>query len=146
MNDILTRLAHFPRDYYLLVRSGLFAHAAYSRCHFKTALLCFLALPHYLMFGEAAGLRPNAFFDPDFFARQSGTRRLIDYFDDQKLWGHPTSPYFDSRWYIEKHAAELATNENPLRHFLLTGFDRGYDPAPCFDMQFFRRAIARDHA
>jgi hypothetical protein len=88
---------------------------------------------------------PILFFHPCYFERQSGTRRLLDYLESQPLWSHATSRFFDSRWYIEKNSAALATNENPLQHFWRIGFDRRLDPSPHFDMQFFSRAIARDH-
>ncbi len=137
-------LVRFPRDCYRLLGSGLFAHANYSRRHFKSKFLLFLSLPHYVVFGEGRGYRPNAFFDPAYFERRSGTRRLVDYLDQPPLWAYPTSDYFDSRWYIEQHSAKLATSENPLQHFWRKGFDEGFNPSPRFDMQFFLRAIARD--
>jgi hypothetical protein len=144
--NFLTRLRDFAKDYYDLMRSGLFMHAAYAKQHLKTPFLLWLALPHYLLIGEIRGFRPNPFFDPAFFKRQSGTARLIDYLRDMYLWRYPTSDFFDSRWYTEKYSAELATTENPLQHFWTKGFERDNRPSPRFDMIFFRRAIARDQA
>ncbi len=145
-DSFLSRLVRFPRDYYRLLRIGVFMHAMYSQRYFKTKLLGWLSLPHYILFGERRGCRPNPFFDPACFERQSGTRRLLDYLEKQPLWSYPASEFLDSRWYIDKYSAHLATSENPLRHFWLKGFDAGYDPSPRFDMQFFLRAIARDRA
>jgi len=140
------RLAGFPRDYYRLFGSGVFMHSMYSQRYFKTKFLQWLSLPHYILIGEGRGFRPNPFFDPAYFERQSGRNRFLDYLEKQPLWRHPASEFFDSRWYIDKYSAYLATSENPLQHFWLKGFDRGYDPSPRFDMQFFLRAIARDRA
>jgi hypothetical protein len=137
-------LVRFPRDYHRLLGSGLFGHTNYSQLYFKSKFLRFLSLPHYIIFGERRGCRPNAFFDPVYFERRSGTRRLVDYLDQQPLWAYPTSDYFDSRWYIDKYSAYLATSENPLQHFWGKGFNMGFNPSPRFDMQFFLRAIARD--
>jgi hypothetical protein len=139
-------LVNFPRDCYRLLGSGLFAHTNYAQLYFKSKFLRFLSLPHYVLFGEKHGCRPNAFFDPAYFAQRSGTRRLVDYLDQQPLWAYPTSDYFDSRWYIDRYSAILATSDNPLQHFWSKGFDMGLNPSPRFDMQFFLRAIARDRA
>jgi hypothetical protein len=139
-------IVNFLRDYHDLLKSGLFMHCAYSRRYFKTGALQWLALAHYILIGEARGHRPNPFFDPHYFERAAKTYRLIDYVRQMPLWVHPTSDYFDSRWYINTYTASLATNENPLQHFWLKGFDTGYSPSPRFDMQFFLRAIARDRA
>jgi hypothetical protein len=143
-NAFWNRLARLPKDYYRLLGSRVFMHTMYSRRYFKTKLLAWLSLPHYILFGESRGFYPNPFFHPPYFERRSGTRRLVDYLEAQPLWGHAISCFFDSRWYIEKNSASLATNENPLQHFWHIGFDRRLDPSPHFDMQFLARAIARD--
>lgn len=138
------RLLKLAKDYYDLLRSGLFAHQDYARAYFGTPWLAPLALPHYLSSGEARGLRPNPFFDPGFFEEQAGTRHLVDYLFDMNLWRHPTSDFFDSRWYTEKYAADLLTTENPLKHFWTKGFDKDFRGSHRFDTQFFKRAVARD--
>lgn len=145
LRDLDRIIFDFVCDYYDLLKSGLFMHSAYSRRYLKTGALKFLALFHYLLIGEKRGYWPNPFFDPAYFAKRAGTCRLVEYYWRTPLWIHPTSPFFDSRWYLKSYTAELATNENPLQHFCLTGFDKGYNPTPRFDMAFFRRAIARDH-
>lgn len=145
LRDIDRVVYNFVCDYYDLLKSGLFMHKAYSRRYLRTGALKWLALAHYLLVGEKRGYWPNPFFDPAFFERRTKTRRLVEYYWRTPLWVYPTSAYFDSRWYLKTHTAELATNENPLQHFWLTGFDKGYNPSPRFDMSFFRRAIARDH-
>lgn len=145
LRDIDRVIYNFVCDYHDLLKSGLFMHKAYSRRYLRTGALRWLALAHYLIIGEKRGYWPNPFFDPAFFERRAKTRRLVEYYWRTPLWVHPTSAYFDSRWYLKTHSAELATNENPLQHFWLTGFDKGYNPSRRFDMAFFRRAIARDH-
>lgn len=134
----------FRSDYLRLRESGLFLDEMYSRRYLDGADP-WLSLPHYLLTGETRRCLPNPFFDPDYFGRRSGTRRLVDYLDQIPLWAHQTSPYFDSAWYVDQHFAELSTAENPLLHFWQKGFDLGYNPSPRFDMEFFRRAIARDY-
>ncbi|MGB8276394.1 MAG: hypothetical protein WCF20_00435 [Methylovirgula sp.] len=143
---ILGKTASFIKDYYDLLRSGVFMHSAYSKHYFKTKSLLWLSLPHYILIGEKQGYRPNPFFDPAYFKREANTSRLVDYLRQMHLWRYATSDYFDSRWYIERYSACLATTENPLQHFWCKGFDKEYRPSPRFDMKFFLRAIARDQS
>jgi hypothetical protein len=138
------RYFSFARDYYDVLRSGVFAHSSYSRLHFNSAALAWLSLAHYLLVGERLGRRPNPFFDPAFFRRRAKGARFVDYLRSPALWVHPTSALFDSSWYVEKYSSAIRTTENPLQHFWRIGFDKGFRPSPRFDTEFFIRAIARD--
>lgn len=142
--NLLSRVVDFVIDYNDLLKSGVFMHAAYSKHYFKTNLLQWLSLPHYILVGEKKGYRPNPFFDPSYFRQEAKTNRLVDYLRQMHLWRYATSDYFDSRWYTERYSAFLGTTENPLQHFWVKGFDKEHHPSPRFDMKFFSRAIARD--
>ncbi len=143
LKDIANRIGTFVRDYYNLLRSGLFMHSAYARHNLETKWLFWAALVHYMLIGEGRGLKPNPFFDPLFFKQQSGTEHLIDYLHNMNLWRYPASDFFDSRWYTERYSADLAITENPLKHFWRVGLDRNDHPSLRFDTVFFKRAIAR---
>jgi hypothetical protein len=137
------------RDYFLVLRSGVFMHSAYSRHYFshsylKPKIFAFLALPHYLVTGEARGYLPNPFFEPSFFARHAPGKRLVDYLCDPTLWQLPTSNYFDPYWYVRTYGPNASKKQSPLENFWEKGFDAGLNPTQRFDTLFFRRAIARD--
>jgi len=120
-------------------------HSAYSLRYLGTRKLSLLSLLHYLIVGERKGNFPNPFFSPAFFAEETASpARLVDYLRNVSLWDYRTSEFFDSRWYIEAHSAELASCENPLCHFLSEGFVKGYDPCQRLSTDFFRQAISRD--
>lgn len=144
--DLYDKIIKFAYDYDAVSKSGIFMHASYARKYFNTVALYWFSLPHYILFGEKRGYRPNPFFDPTYFKQKAGTHRLADYLRQMRLWVFPTSDYFDSRWYIETYSGHLATNENPLQHFWLKGFDAGHSASPRFDIEFFCRAISRDRA
>jgi hypothetical protein len=148
MRSLSSRMATI-RDYFRVLRSGVFMHSAYSRHYFshsylKPKIFAFLALPHYLVAGEARGYLPNPFFEPSFFDRHAPGKRLVDYLRDPALWQIPTSNYFDPHWYVRTHGRNVLADQSPLENFWKKGFDAGLNPAERFDTLFFRRAIARD--
>lgn len=139
------RFVNFVRDYRDLLRSNLFMHSAYALRYLGTRKLAFLSLLHYISVGERNGNFPNPFFSPAYFSEETASRaRLVDYLRDMSLWYFRTSTFFDSRWYIQAHAAELASCENPLSHYLAEGFTKGHSPCERLSAAFFRQAISRD--
>lgn len=146
---LLKSFRRFIRDYASVLKSGVFLHGPYCRRYLANGrcggdLLSPLALPHYLIRGEARGNWPNPFFDPSFFARQAPQKRLADYLSDSSLWRLPLSTYFDPGWYMRGDLPKTSSRQSPLVHFWKRGFEQGLSPTPRFDTPFFRHAIARD--
>lgn len=134
-------------DLRLILRSGVFDHVAYDKMHLgNRALPAWLCVAHYIWRGEAAGLKPNAFFDPAFIPANLGACALARYLRDRTLWARPTSALFDGGFYADRHHPYLSTAESPLEHFWRVGFDRRLRPHPRVDMRFLHRAVLRDYA
>lgn len=134
-------------DVRLILSSGVFDHVAYDKIHLGNhALPAWLCVAHYVWRGEAAGLRPNIFFDPAFLPATSGAGALATYLRDRTLWARPTSQLFDGGFYADRYHASMSTAESPLAHFWRTGFDRRLRPHPRVDMRFLHRAVLRDFA
>ena len=77
------------------------------------------ALQHYIQVGDAAGLRPNYYFDPSFYAQEAGLSThkgaLLDYAAAKEAL-RATSLHFDGAWYAEHR--EIQPGTTPLRSFL----------------------------
>ena len=43
--------------------------------------------------------------------------------------------YFDKKWYKEEYA--IPEDINPIIHYLKVGFEKGYNPSPDFDTDFY---------
>ena len=52
------------------------------------------------------------------------------------------SPFFRTRYYLEKNPAVSASGINPLTHFILRGGREGRDPNPYFDSSFYLESNA----
>jgi hypothetical protein len=138
------RILRVPMEFYRILITGAFSHAAYAEKYFKDRRLFFVSLIHYLISGERRGYFPNPFFSPNYFLEKAGTPSFSEYLHDQRLWVHSTSVYFDANWYTFRYSEHIPASQNPLLHFWRTGFDACFDPAPDFDTSFFQRAVARD--
>ncbi|MCA3721043.1 hypothetical protein [Phenylobacterium sp.] len=85
--------------------------------------------------GEGAAL-----FDPDWYAAQAPEPVGADPLAHYLVWGGDARlsphPLFDSRFYADRNAAELArTGLTPLDHFLREGAAEGRDPHPLFSLE-----------
>lgn len=96
------------------------------------------ALIHYLTVGEAAGMRPCAFFNPVYY----GARYVVadgsplEYFvrTGAEL-GHQPSAAFWCEWYRETYEVNTV---NLLAHFYAVGIDEGFLPNPLIDIEWYR--------
>lgn len=78
------------------------------------------ALLHYIQVGEAAGNRPNLYFDPAFYAADAGLPedepRLLHYLRRQHGTRRSPSPHFDNQWY--RKASGIDLGRSALSHYL----------------------------
>lgn len=91
----------------------------------------------YLRRGEAAGERPNFYFDPLAYARQcdlpSPSGALLHYLRSGGT-RHLVSPHFDERWYRRRY--DPPRGSLPLAHYL--AHRREHAPNPFFDPDYYR--------
>ncbi len=129
----------FVRDYVRILRSGVFMHSAYAARYLGSRLWLLVALLHFLWRGEAAGHLANPFIDPEL--RDPAGRRigLAAFCRDAR--SAPASALFDPAWYGARHLPKHAP-DHPFLHFWSKGFDEDLDPAPGFDLGFFKSVVA----
>lgn len=114
-------------------RSGLFDAAFYCssyRDYLDTAGLAQPAL-HYVVFGEKHGLRPNPYFDPEYYRRNSKAKRsstplLLEYASKGWKKGRHPSAKFDVTLYIKAYVEHISDPGEPLSHYLSVGHGRGF--------------------
>lgn len=135
------RALAFLRDGWRILRSGLFMHSAYANRYLGTRRRLPFALIHFLLRGEARGFRANPFIDPAMTTADGRPVRLADYCRPE--FGRTVAPSarFDPRWYAARHLPP-GSRRHPFRHFWSQGFDQGLDPAPDFDLAFFKDFVA----
>jgi hypothetical protein len=101
---------------------------------FREGPLC-----HYILHGEAEGLRPNPLFDPVWYVETypdaAGFRDgpLCHYVRHGEAEGRRPNPLFDPVWYIETYPDVAGFRDGPLSHYLLHGEAEGRRPNPLFD-------------
>ncbi|WP_262689460.1 rhamnosyltransferase WsaF family glycosyltransferase [Kordiimonas aestuarii] len=89
---------------------------------------------HYAVVGERLGLRPNPYFDVDYYAKHAKVRGrknlLLHYLD--KGWKRGLSPSegFDGNAYLKAFSSVMPNAVCPLMHYLTTGHARGYPRIP----------------
>lgn len=127
--------------------SGLFDAELYRRTYLTRSALRRRPLVHYLLFGERAGLRPNAFFDPWYYRQQlkaagvrPGWSALEHYAEQGVAQSVAPSTEFHPAWYAWQnpdwdHGGVYA---HPLMHFLDAGLPQLRDPSPFIN---FRRHL-----
>lgn len=91
----------------------------------------------YLRHGEAAGERPNFFFDPVAYAREwdlsSPAGALLHYIRSGGT-NRLTTPHFDERWYRRRY--DVPRKQLALAHYLAHRRDNA--PNPFFDPAYYR--------
>lgn len=108
----------------------LFDAAWYATEYRGSQSLLFQGWMHFLLKGMAAGFKPNAFFEPDYFATQINTAmstlEMMDHYLRAGVEeGIDPSPAFSTAGYLNKHPDVANAGLNPLFHFLLHGRDEG---------------------
>jgi len=48
------------------------------------------------------------------------------------------SNLFDEKWYYQKYKGEISKLQRPIRHFLLIGASKGFDPGPKFSLSAYK--------
>jgi GT2 family glycosyltransferase len=125
----------------LLEPLGLFDARSYS----ATAKLDEDAdhLGHYISHGDAAGLGPNALFDPHYYRSQlhgdryAAMNSLLHYVYFGRFRGFSPTPWFDVQYYLARNKDVARAGIDPWRHFLEHGGREGRAPSPAFDAEFY---------
>ncbi|MBW6398720.1 hypothetical protein KPL78_12725 [Roseomonas sp. HJA6] len=107
-------------DYLEIQDSGLFDSAWYETRHASQLVPGLPPILDYLRQGEAAGRRPNFYFDPAFYARAAGLPSaegaLLHFIRQGNGPAAAPGPHFDARWYRSVHG-ELPGSA-ALAHYL----------------------------
>jgi O-antigen biosynthesis protein len=99
------------------------------------------ALNHYLRRGDGLGLRPNSFFEPEYYDAQLGSKptfnRLLHYALIGRHTGLRPSANFDPVYYLQTYPDVQKAGHEPLAHFLRRGRYEGRQP--CAEAALLRR-------
>ena len=114
-------------------------HSAYAARYLGTRRRLAVALPHYLWRGAKAGHVANPFIDPEL--RDPSGRRVGLAAFCREARSAPASALFDPAWYGARHMRGQSAG-HPFLHFWSKGFDADLDPAPGFDIGFFKSIVA----
>ena len=126
----------FDPDEGLVRQSGLLDGEWYCTRYAQTAD-AIDPVTHFCRVGWQRGLRPNPYFDPNWYTETYGSELaadenpLLHYIrrgERESAW---PSPHFDPEWYRDQHA--LRDCESPLRHYLLNRLTERLSPLPTFD-------------
>lgn len=121
--------------------AALFDAEAYRAAYLERSPWRRWPFAHYLAFGARRGLRPNPFFDPDYYRARLAEAGIAlrgcplgFYLRHGAERAEPPSPEFDPAWYRRRYGA-VGEAVHPLRHFLAHGIAEGRDPAPYIDLR-----------
>ncbi len=125
-------------DYLRILRSGVFEHAEYARLHLGSRLLAPVAILHYLARGEAAGLRPTPFFDPEHRRRAIGNRAVGNLFADFLARDDDVGACaeFDAAWYRAADPDVKTSGLSAWWHWHRIGRRALRDPGPDLSIAF----------
>src|SRR5262249_24100510 len=96
----------------------------------------FLALEHYVKYGEAEGRKPNVVFAPSYYRTQTMARAAMEqsalqhYGESGERQGRKPSLGFDPRAYLQANPALATFVDRPLFHFLKLGLAAGLPVRP----------------
>jgi len=133
--------------------SRLFDAKVYRQTYLRYNPLRQWPLLHYLLFGERAGLRPNAFFDPKHYRQQlaaadirPGWPVLEHYIEQGAAQSVTPSPEFLTAWYawLNPDWNLAGAYPHPLTHFLHIGLQQLRDPSPFIDLRRYLSALGPD--
>ena len=96
-------------------------------------------LAHYLVVGDSHGFSPHPLVDAPAWRARHGVRMaarrftaLEDFLFEGAAGGENPHPLFDLRHYVGQSEAVAVSGENPLIHYLRTGWREGLEPHPLF--------------
>ena len=123
------------------MQSGQFRHADYAWLHLRSRYLAPLALPHYLLAGEAAGFRPTPLFDPDFFARHRGVTEGNAFAAFLRApEGAPACEEYDEAFYRAQNPDIAESGLSPWAHGQAHMLSDLRDPSPRLSSAFVMTA------
>jgi O-antigen biosynthesis protein len=135
--DRTSATQHVPGEHVALLHgSTLFDDAWYTTC-LDQPMPRRQAAEHYLAHGRRRGLTPHPLFDPEFFARGSGSASAaVDSSDPDPLVTYlldrpfdvEVHPLFDVAAYVGAEPAALSHVDGPVGHYLEIGVRRGAAP------------------
>lgn len=101
------------------------------------------AAVHYLTIGSKKGKRPNALFDPKWYAATypevmaSGMEPLVHYLQRGSGEGRKPNLFFDPKWYASEYPDVIESGMEPLAHYLTFGSAERRKPDPLFDPTWY---------
>ncbi|MCF3946048.1 glycoside hydrolase family 99-like domain-containing protein [Acidiphilium sp. AL] len=112
------------------------------------AVLGLNPLVHYIEFGDREGRDPSQMFHVLWYRETYGIpdaeNALADYLARRRTGQVSPVPVFDAAWYLEHNPDVAATMSDPFEHFCAFGVAESRDPAPGFDIGFYRTRYAAD--
>jgi glycosyltransferase involved in cell wall biosynthesis len=96
---------------------------------------------HYLETGESRGLKPNAYFQPSWYARKilggaSSHGALRHYLEQGERAGCKPCPVFEPLWYAEAYGLDPA-RQSALGHYLRHAAKNIFNPNRFFDIAYY---------
>jgi glycosyltransferase involved in cell wall biosynthesis len=105
-------------------------------------------LLHYLEFGDAEGRDPSLWFQAGWYRREYGVppedNALAHYLVRRTSGQVSPVPLFDPAWYLAANPDVAAAGADPFEHFIRFGEAEHRDPAPGFDIKFYRTRYATE--
>ena len=103
-------------------------------------------LLHYIAFGEAEGRAPSPWFDPAWYRvtyNVPAGELALKHFLERRNGGKVSPvPVFDPAFYLDSNPDVALSGADPFEHFCLFGMAEGRNPAPGFDIKFYRTRYA----
>ena len=105
-------------------------------------------LVHYILEGEAKGLRPGKLFDPEQYKARYGVPigelALAHYLANCQGCLYSPMPEFDAAYYGQAYPDVALAGIDPFQHFFRTGVGEGRNPSAEFDLEFYRGRYLAD--
>jgi hypothetical protein len=93
----------------------------------------------------AKRLLSSGLFDVEFYSEQHSSANgdlgaAEHYVEEGYRSGYRPNPFFDTRWYLDRHEDVRRSGVNPLLHYILHGVEEGRDPGPSFQTNYYLEA------
>lgn len=95
---------------------------------------------HFLKYGASKCYNPHLLFNTSSYlnrypdVRESGINPLQHYLKYDRCTIHEL---FDPNYYISNYGGEITKEFNPVSHFLLIGWKKGYNPSAKFELNYY---------
>lgn len=136
------RHRHSHRLARLLGETGLFDGEWYLRVNADVACAGIDPLYHYVRHGDEEGRAPMPLFDPVYYrahagATARGCNALLHYAWVGRYRKVPTSPWFDTDFYLRLNRDVARLGVDPLLHYVSRGGQEGRAPCAQFDAAWY---------